>query len=350
MLSDAWYVIAHWETWDWRIKYLFIGPAWIWCCIRARSPWFFTAANPSLTFGGFEGESKMEMYRQLPPGSYPRSVCIRHGSSFAEVENVLARFTFPVAVKPDIGKMGFMFRTLDTVQELSVYHEKISCDYIIQEVVSYPLEVSVFYYRFPGEQKGHITGFVKKEFLEVKGDGKSTLWDLILRYPRVRFRLEEMRAKHAHQLDRVLRRGEAFRLSQALNLSRGGKLVSLEHEKDERLLKVFDDISHYAGHFYFGRYDIKCHSVESLKQGRDFSILEYNGSGAEPHHVYGNGYTLWEACSILVWHWNILCRISRMNAQRGFSYWTFMRGLKFLQEASRHLKKLKRTDPEIAVA
>lgn len=350
LVKDAWYVFTHWETWDWRIKYILIAPAWLWCCIRARSPWFFTAANPTLTFGGFEGESKMEMYKQLPPGSYPRSVCINPRTPFCQVEKLLHQFTFPVAVKPDIGKMGFMFRTLDAPGELRNYHEKVPCDYILQEVVSYPLEVSVFYYRFPGEQRGHITGFVKKEFLEVTGDGKSTLWELILRYPRVRFRLEEMRVKHQHQLRRILARGEAFCLSRALNLSRGGKLVSLESEKDERLLKVFDEISHYAGHFYFGRYDVKCQSIEALKQGRDFSILEYNGSGAEPHHVYGNGYSLWEACSILVWHWNILCRISCMNAQRGISYWSFMRGLKFLHESSRHLKKLKKTDPEIAVA
>lgn len=349
-LSDVWYVLTHWETWDWRTKYLLIGPAWVWCCLRTRSLWFFTTANPTLTFGGFEGESKMEMYNQLPPGSYPKSVLVRRTSDFTEVTALLNDFPLPVAVKPDVGKMGFMFRKVHTVQELQHYHQNTPCDYILQEIAAYPEEVSVFYYRLPGEQKGHITGFVRKEFLEVTGDGKSTLWELMLRYPRVRFRLEEMRTKHKNQLHRVLGSGEVFCLSEALNLSRGGKLVSLEKEKDDRLLKVFDDLSHYAKHFYFGRYDIKCQSVESLKEGRNFTILEYNGSGAEPHHVYANGYTLWEACYILVRHWNVLCRISRINAQRGFSYYSFRRGWRQLRQAFAHLKKLREADAHLPIA
>ena len=100
--------------------------------------------------------------------------------------------------------------------------------------------------------------------------------------------------------------GEIYILSYALNLSRGGKLVSLAHEKDDRLLKVFDELSHYTKYFYYGRYDIKCSSIEDLKEGKNFSILEYNGSGAEPHHAYGNGNTLWQAHKIFLHHWKIL--------------------------------------------
>ncbi len=184
-IGNAWYILTHWETWDWRIKYFFIGPAWFWCCLRARSFWFFTSANPTLTFGGFDGETKKEMYRQLPPGSYPRSIYIPGGAVFAYVEDVLKvhPFRFPIAVKPDIGKMGFMFRTLHSISELKSYHAKADFDYIIQEVIDYPLEVSVFYYRFPDEEKGQITGFVKKEYLQVTGDGRSTLLELIVNYP-----------------------------------------------------------------------------------------------------------------------------------------------------------------------
>ena len=68
-------------------------------------------------------------------------------------------------------------------------------------------------------------------------------------------------------------------LSYASNRSRGGKLISLAHEIDEDLVRVFDQISHQSKHFYYGRYDIKCASIEKLKKGIDFSILEYNGAG-----------------------------------------------------------------------
>ena len=256
------------------------------------------------------------------------------------------KFEFPFVVKPDIGKMGLMFRRICSLDDLLSYHHKINCDYIIQELVSYPLEISVFYYRLPDSDKGHITGFLRKDFLEVTGDGRSTLAELIANYPRVQFKLREMRAKHKDNLHIVVPAGEKYCLSPALNLSRGGKLVSLEHEKDEQLLRVFDYLSHYAGPFYFGRYDIKCNSIEELRQGKHFSILEFNGSGAEPHHVYGNGNTLWEACSILVAHWKVLCDISRLNHRAGVPYWTFMQGWQFLMNTARHLRRLKQLDIE----
>jgi hypothetical protein len=343
--------MAHWETWDWRIKYFVIAPAWFWFCLRARSLWFFTTANPTLTFGGFDGESKKEMYEQLPPGSYPQSLFVSPADSFEAVKKQLDlhAFQFPFVAKPDVGKMGLMFRVIHSLEALQNYHEKIHCPYIIQKLVNYPIEVSVFYYRFPGAEKGTITGFIRKEFLEVTGDGISTLWQLISRYPRVQFRLEEMRVKHEHRLNDVLPAGQVYCLSQALNLSRGGKLVSLEHEKDPRLLKVFDDLSHHTQTFYFGRYDIRCQSIEQLKEGRGYSILEYNGSGAEPHHVYGNGYSLWEACAILVSHWKKLYGISIANRRNGHAYWRLKTGLNFMRKTSQHLEQLRKIDSETPI-
>lgn len=350
-IKRLWFRVTHWETWDWRVKYILLTPAWLWLCLRARSFWFFTASNPTLTFGGFEGESKSEMYAQLPPGSYPTSIFIPPGTAF---ETVIAQLQqsgiqFPLAVKPDVGKMGLMFRRITSLGELRDYHEKIEVQYIAQDFISYPLEVSVFYYRMPDEITGNITGFIHKDFLEVTGDGRDTLWQLITKCPRAQFRLKELHAKHRGKLQCVIPSGERYCLSPALNLSRGGKLVSLEHKKDEKLLKLFDDISHYTGAFYYGRYDIRCRSIEALKEGRDFSILEYNGSGAEPHHVYGNGYSLWEACSILVRHWNVLYKISSTNCSRGVTYWSFNRGRQFLKHAGTRIKKLRRLDSQYPV-
>ena len=347
-LKKSWYRITHWETWPYRVKYIPLIPAWLWYCLRSGTFWFFTPSNPSLAFGGFEGEGKKEMYEQLPPGTYPKSIYISPSLSVDEVEKqiIINHFKYPFAVKPDVGTMGFMFRKIDSVEQLRNYHEKMPADYIIQELITYPLEVSVFYYRFPNKQKGTITGFLKKEFLEVIGDGKSTLLQLIENYERVQFRKEEMKAKHAHTLNEIIPDGEIYILSHALNLSRGSKLVSLAHQIDERLLNVFDDLSNYTKHFYYGRYDIKCTSVEDLKQGKNYSILEYNGSGAEPHHAYGNGNTLLQAQKIFLYHWKILYQISKYNDKHGYPYWNFKKGLKFLKAARKKYNLLKKIDAE----
>ena len=345
-ITNLLYRVAHWETWPYLVKYIPLSPAWLWYCFRAGSFWFFTSSNPTLTFGGFEGESKKEMYLQLPPGSYPRSILISHNLTFAEAEKlaIAGNFRFPFAVKPDVGMMGFMFRKIENADQFQKYHSAMPVDYIVQYYIEYPLEVSVFYYRYPDEASGHITGFLKKEFLQVTGDGKSTLLELILKYPRVRFRLEEMKLKHEKRLYEIIPRAEVYCLSYALNLSRGGKLVSLAHEKDNRLLQVFNELHHYTKHFYYGRYDIKCSSIEDLKKGQNFSILEYNGSGAEPHHIYGDGNTLLQAYRIVLHHWNALYKISKLNHNNGRVYWTFGKGFRFLQRARQHFRTLKKLD------
>ncbi len=347
-VKDLVFKITHWESWHYMAKYIPIMPVWLWHCLRARSLWFFTPSNPTIAFGGFEGEPKSEMYEQLPPGSYPRSIYISPDKSFNTLKQMVADndFTYPFAAKPDAGMMGFMFRCINDEESLAAYHSKMPVNYIIQELVKYPLEVSVFYYRFPDRDSGVITGFLKKEFLQVTGDGVTPLKELILKYDRVRLRIEEMNAKHADKLETVLPAGEIYMLSYALNLSRGGRLVSLEYEKDEQLLQVFDNLSRYTKHFYYGRYDIKCASVQSLKEGKDFTILEYNGCGAEPHHAYGNGNSLVEAYRIFLHHWQILYKISKYNHEHGFPRWDFQRGRRYLKAGKANYRLIKKLDAE----
>src|SRR3954469_26008618 len=94
------YVLTHWEKWHYHAKYIPLYPVWLWYCVKARSWWWFTSSNPTLTFGGFEGESKKEMYGQLPLHTYPKSFYISPSSSFTEVEKIVnGNFEYPFAVK-----------------------------------------------------------------------------------------------------------------------------------------------------------------------------------------------------------------------------------------------------------
>lgn len=346
MLRKIFYYITHWEVWHWFAKYIVIGPAWLWFCLKARSLWFFTPSNPTISFGGFVGESKSEIYKQLPEDSYPASAYIEASAPFETVMEAMeaSQLDFPVAVKPDVGMMGFMFRKVVSREQLRQYHAVMPVRYIIQKHIDYPLEISVFYFRYPGEAKGHITGFVRKESMQVTGDGSRTLRELIVDYPRARFRLTELFSKHESRLNTVIAKGDTYYLSHALNLSRGGRLISMEAEKDEQLIALFDSLSHHSGAFYYGRYDIRCQSIGDLKAGRNFSILEYNGCGAEPHHVYGNGYTFIQACRILVSHWSVLLQISQMNRKSGIAPWSFKDGLKFTRQTRAHFRRLQELD------
>jgi hypothetical protein len=338
--------LFNWELWPFYVLYSPIGPVWFWYCLKARSFWFFSSSNPTITFGGFEGESKKEMYKQLPPDLHPKTIYILHDLPFEEVKKKIcsARFNYPFIVKPDVGMKGILFRKIENEEQLQKYHSRIPVEYIVQDLVELPVEVSVFYYRYHTQQKGSISGFIQKELLEVYGDGKSTLWELIIKHPRAKHRLEEMKHRHEHRLNRVLEKGQHFYLSYAGNHNRGAKFINLSNQIDDDLLKVFDELSHYTDKFFYGRYDIKCTSIEDLKQGKNFSILEFNGCGAEPNHIYDAGITLSAAYREILKHWKVLYEISRYNHKNGTPYWSFRKGNKFLHEAKRHFKLLSKFD------
>lgn len=336
----------HWERLPFKVLYFPLSFIWVWYCLRSRSFWFFSSSNPTLTFGGFQGESKKEMYEQLPKDLYPKTIYIEPGITFEQVKKQFsdAGFSYPFVVKPDVGMKGILFRKIEHEEQLEKYHQRIPVEYIVQDLIEMPIELSAFYYRFPGEKNGVITGFIQKELLEVHGDGKSTLWELILAHPRARLRLEEMKQRHEHRLDRVLPAGQHFYLSYAGNHNRGARFINLSHEIDERLTKVFDDLSNFSGQFFYGRYDIKCHSVEELKNGKGFSILEFNGAGAEPNHIYDAGFTLAQAYREILKHWKVLFEISRYNHRNGTPYWGFLKGWRFLRQSARHFSQLEKFD------
>ena len=351
-LKRNWLKITHWERWHYNVKYVLLSPVWLWFSLRARSFYFFAPVNPTLTFGGFEGGPKKEIYDHLPFGAYPLSIYINPAVSLQVVEEKMtaAGLTYPVAVKPNVGMMGLMFRKINNREQLSFYHRTMTAEYILQEFVFYPLEVSVFYYRMPGKEKGTITGFVQKEVLSVTGDGISTVETLLQGLVgRPGFYLEEWKTKHRRRLTEVIPEGKKFPLSLVANLSRGARLLSLEKEKTEALHQVFDALSHASRHLFYGRYDIKCRSIGDLKTGKNFKILEFNGAGAEPHHVYGNGFSFLQACRIIVQHWQVLFAIARYNRGLGNPYPSLFQGILFTRRSNKHFNRLRKLDKKMPV-
>jgi hypothetical protein len=239
---------------------------------------------------------------------------------------------------------GILFRKIDNEEQLIKYHERIPVEYIVQDLVEMPVEVSVFYYRHPAQDKGTVSGFIHKELLQVLGDGHSTLKQLIQKHPRARYRVEEMEHRHGHRFDRVIPEGEIFFLSYAGNHNRGAHFTNLYKEIDDDLVCVFDELSHFTNKFYYGRYDIKTTSIEDLKKGKNFLVLEFNGCGAEPNHIYDCKMSIWKAYGVILHHWKVLFTISRYNHRNGTPYWSFKKGWDYLRAARRHFRMLDKFD------
>ena len=344
-MKQIWKRITHWEQWNFFVLYFPLFPFWIWYCIRSRSVWFFSASNPTITFGGFEGEGKKEMYEQLPVHYFPSTLYISPDVSTKEAEDMIrsAGFDLPFTVKPDVGMKGLLFRKITSWEQWRIYHEKMKVEYLVQAFVDFPVEYSVFYYRHPASEKGLISGFIQKDLLQIRGDGLSTINELIKVHPKAKSRMTELQVRHADKLDKIPLPGEIYYLSYAGNHNRGAQFTNLAHEIDDTLLNFFDKLSHQTS-FFYGRYDIKASSVQALKEGKEFSILEFNGCGAEPNHIYDCGMSLFEAYRVLLSHWSALYLISAHNHRNGHRYWDFKKGWIFLKKARVHFEQLEKLD------
>jgi hypothetical protein len=341
--------LTNWEAWPFKLIYAPLAPFWAWYMIKSRAVWFFTPSNPKLTFGGMEGEPKREMYDLLPLELYPTTFNILPTQSFEELLNALDKsgIKYPLIVKPEVGGQGILFRKIDDEASLKHYHSIMAFEYIVQEMIHYPMEVSVFHIKHPNKAKGIITGFLHKIPLHVVGNGKDTLEELILNYPKSAKRLYDLKPKHAAKWNVVIPAGEKYILSYAANHNRGAHFIDLKEEICDELVAVFDKLSNTIGDFYYGRYDILCNSIEELKQGKNFSILEYNGCGAEPNHFYDTGYTLGQAYREILMHWKALYEISSYNVSKGVKPWPFLKGFRFRKFARDMIRDMKLVDEKI---
>jgi hypothetical protein len=205
---------------------------------------------------------------------------------------------------------------------------------MIQEFIDYPIELGILYYRYPGEVKGHISSVAIKELLSVTGDGVSPIRTLVGHHPRGRQQLTRLARHKRIDLDRVPSAGETVYLSFIGNHSYGTKFLNGNNLIDDQLTTCFDSLCSSIQGFYFGRFDLRCTSLEALKKG-NFKILELNGVGSEPLHIFDPGEKLWRAYRSALDHWNIIYKLSIINKAKGISFMRLAEAWKIYREVRR---------------
>ena len=326
--------LLHWEYWSFNMVYMPVIFIWVWLSIRARSFFFFSASNPTIYNGGFLMESKWAIYQIIPDHWYPKTVYFKSGTAGDEVLALVRErdFQYPLIGKPDIVGKGRGVRKLNNADEVICYASDSKLDFLIQEFVPLEKEVGIFYYRYPGENEGKISGIVTKEFLSITGDGRSSLHELCSKEKRFILQLDQLDKIYGEKMQEVLPAGVKKELVPYGNHARGAKFLDDSHLADEKLTARIDAVSKQIPGFYFGRMDIRFNSWEELKEGKNFSIIELNGAGSEPTHIYDPAHTLFFAWKEIIRHWIILWKISRLNHDKGVPYLTMKEGLKMLRD------------------
>ena len=289
-------------------------------------------------------ESKKEIYDLIPFEYYPSTLFFKASSSLQDILTLIKQrnLKYPLIGKPDIGMKGMMVKKLENEKELLSYVTNSKVDFLIQEYIPFKNEIGIFYYRYPNEEKGHISGIVKKELLAVTGNGVSTVEQLLLKNKRAVLQLPVLRKTEKDKMNIVLKKDEEFIVVPYGNHVRGAKFLDDSRLIDEELTKTIDSICKKVDGFYFGRLDICYNDWEELKQGKNFSIIELNGSGSEPTHIYDPRHSVFWAWKEIAKHWKILYRVSKLNHQlQNTPYMTTRMGLDMFKQNSEYVKLLK---------
>lgn len=334
--------LFNWEYWSFGMVYTWIYPVWFFLCLRARSFFFFSASNPFIKNGGFLNESKKDVNAIIPDHLYPASLYFDAGTygedALAEIKK--QGFEYPLIGKPNVGGRGRGVKVLKNDTDIIEYCHNTFIDFHIQKFIGFKNEVGIFYYRYPNEANGHLSGIVRKEFLTVKGDGVHSIRYLLMQDKRAVLQMGDLEEMYGKYLDTVLPDKEEQVLVPLGNHARGAKFLDDSHLIDTELTAVIDNACRQIKEFYYGRLDIRYNNWEELRQGKNFCIIEVNGAGAEPTHMYDPKHSLFFAWKEIIRHWTILWRISRMNHKRGFPYLSFSEGIKMFKEDKQHSKKL----------
>lgn len=326
-----------------QVVYFPIFFYWLFLSIKARSLGFFNAANPRIKNGGFALESKKEIYDLIPKKYYPDTLFFESKTTWEQLISKIENSTinFPFIIKPDIGLQGLRVEKINAMDELRHYFSKINYDYLIQEFIPYKNEIGLFYYRLPSEDKGHISGIVHKEFLIVKGNGVNTIQELIEQNSRFALQLKTLKIKFGSKLNEILAENEMLNLVPFGNHVRGSKFTDVSNWITNEMVENFNQICLQIPDFYFGRLDIMFHSKEELVKGKNFSIIELNGAGSEPTHIYDPKHSIFFAWNEIIKHYKILHKISKMNKQRGHNYLNLKQSIALVQQNSKLTKNLK---------
>ena len=343
--------LFHWEYWPFHVVYGPLYLYWLWLCLKARSFFFFNASNPSIANGGFLMESKKEIYDLLPWQYYPHTIFVRAHTSSKEILGEIRRenLQFPLIAKPDIGMKGLSVKKLYSEAELLEYAIQSKVNFLVQEFISLENEVGIFYYRFPNKEKGHISGIVRKEFLTIVGDGQSTMTELLKKDKRFILQLSILKDTYGNELKRILQKGEERILVPYGNHARGAKFIDASDLIDKELTNTIDTICRRVKGFYFGRLDIRFNNWDELRRGKNFSIIEINGAGSEPTHMYDSDHSLFFAWKEIIRHWNILWKISHINHRvYNLPYLKIRSGLEMLRQNKSYVKMISEKLPQRA--
>jgi membrane protein DedA with SNARE-associated domain len=318
---------GHWEFWPAWVFYIPVVVYYFWLAVRYRSFTLPTAANPGIPTGGFVGESKVEILKQLQNADADLVADAHLLDGGTTTDRLLSldglcrqhAITLPFILKPDLGQRGNGVRLAKSWHAAFDYLSGVNTPVILQRYATGRYEAGVFYFRFPGEPCGHIFSITEKIFPTVTGDGVRTIEELIRADSRASLIAHTYLRRFAHRRNEILPAGEILRLVETGNHTQGCIFRDGGYLWTEALERAIDGISQKLPDFYVGRYDIRYDDEKEFRAGRNFQIVELNGASSEATSIYDSRTSLRSAYRTLFRQWKLVFQIGAANRARGWA-------------------------------
>lgn len=345
--------VSFFEFWPGWLFYAPVVLFWILKSIRYGSVTLPSLSNPRIAAGGICGESKNEILDLAGPkarpwvADYAAMTTLGHSDS-ADLQVALgimaqAGLAFPVVAKPDMSCNGVGVRVVRDEAELAAYLAAFprATALQLQALVDYEGEAGIFYIRHPGEARGRITSVTLKYPPVVVGDGRNTVRQLIAADERLNAVSHVLLPKLGAKAGRVPDLGERVTLVFVGNHCRGSTFKDGLHIVTPALEARIDEIMRDVKDVYFSRVDLRYDSLEALREGRGFKIIEFNGAASEATNIWDPEMTLAKAYREQFFHYGEAFRIGAAMRARGFK----PVGLWKLAALWRHQKRLMAAYP-----
>jgi len=316
--------LGRWEFWPLWAFYPPIILYILYLGLKHRSLTLFTAVNPAIPESGFVGESKAAILDGLANADgfvarhilihkiVPAEARLQRVREFMRANNL----ALPIVIKPNKGQRGAGVLFARTEQQLEEYLANLAFDVIVQEYAA-GNEFGIFYIRYPNAEKGFIYSITDKRLISVVGDGKRTLEELILSDDRAVCMARLHLQKHQHDLSNIPASGEKVKLVDVGTHCRGAMFLDGASIKTPELEARLHAISKSFKGFYFGRYDIRTPSIDDIKNGAGFKIVELNGVTSEATHIYDPKNSLCYGYRVLMKQWRLAFEIGKQNYEAG---------------------------------
>ncbi len=309
----SWRKWTQFEFWPALLFYVPIIYYYIRLSVKYRSFLVPFYANPHIKNGGLIGEAKWDFLSgslASEPSTLKAVLVPKSLGLDSALEMVRSKhFEFPMIIKPDVGQRGFGVRIVKNETELSDYIRLSGFDRIVQKLSDFANEAGLFYIRMPDQENGFIFSITDKRFPYVIGDGRSAVGELILNDVRARIIAPVYFSRLEAELDRVPQVGERLYLSECGNHCQGAIFLDGKNMITPELTQTIDRLAKKMPDFYFGRFDVRYESTESLMRGEGFQIVEINGAGAEATHIWDSNTRLVDAYKTLFFQWETLFEI-----------------------------------------